>query len=187
MSEMTENQRALSQFNTPAALAERIVDWAMEPYRGGGVLEPSAGSGSLVRELLTYTADVTAVEIDPVHSRALVDTGAAVFSGDFRLMSFARRFAVAVMNPPFEDNQAAKHILHALTMCDRVVAHVPLTTLATKWRLHNLWSGVIVTRMAICATRPRYNGEGGKTDMMTIEVIADTSCAHSRPTMEWWA
>ena len=54
----------LSQFHTPTKLAKRMGAYA-DVLPGMRVLEPSAGGGNIVRELVKAGAEVDAVEIDP--------------------------------------------------------------------------------------------------------------------------
>lgn len=167
-------KRELSQFFTPADLAERIVDWALAPHNDVSpldVLEPSAGRGALALPLAKRGNIVVCVELDPENAALLGKNGFAIVCADF-LRTELRRFDLAVMNPPFENGQAEQHIMHALKFCDRVVAHVPLTTLEGKARRESLWSHVRLERLAVCASRPKYGAKGGATAMCTIDVTA---------------
>jgi predicted RNA methylase len=166
-------RKDLSAWFTPHDLAERIVTWALEPFVVPDpidVLEPSAGRGALVKPLLRRGCDVTAIDIDPDNVSTLEALGCKVLVGDFLEMHAVGPFALAIMNPPFEGGAAEAHIMHALTRADRVVAHVPLTTLEGKARRESLWSRVELHRLAICSSRPRYGAKGGATAMCTIDV-----------------
>jgi 16S rRNA G1207 methylase RsmC len=92
------------------------------PAKGSRVLEPSAGTGSLLRALERWTplADyegVTAIEINPSLVAGINKhfPPVATTCGDF--LRFDPRdlgsFDVIVMNPPFANAQDIAHIQHA--------------------------------------------------------------------------
>lgn len=117
--------RDLGFFPTPAPLARRLV--ALAGVRPGDVaVEPSAGEGAIVAELVAAGAEVHAVEVDPgralrlrerfpkvdVLTRDWLDTHVAALCG--------RAPRAIVMNPPFslEGQREADvaHVAHALEM-----------------------------------------------------------------------
>jgi predicted RNA methylase len=172
---------ALSMWFTPPELAKRIVQWALEPYNEHdllSVLEPSCGQGALIRAMLDTTRIrfVRGIDVDPrnvAHCRARFEAfgGVELDQGDFLKFDPFKEYEMAVMNPPYESAQAEAHILHALKVCKRVVAHVPLTTLEGKKRREGLWSEAYLKRLAICSSRPKYGATGGATAMCTIDVV----------------
>lgn len=105
-------------FATPSDLAARMVELA-DIREGHRVLEPSAGTGALLREIPS-AADVVAVEVNHDLGRALRSFGLAraVICMDFMDMtvSDADRFYRVIMNPPFDNGADIRHIQHALTM-----------------------------------------------------------------------
>lgn len=188
-----------SQWYTAPVLAERIARWAIEPLRDMElcVLEPSAGRGALAIQLwdLHEVRLLKCVEIDPENARELERLGFQVTCSDFRAWEAPHRFDLAVMNPPFEDGAAEAHIIHALKSCDRVVAHVPLTTLEGQDRRSGLWSQAYLKRLVIHSSRPKYSGSrsGGQTAMCTIDVVRrpegqpkNGRVAASGVEVEWW-
>lgn len=115
--------RDLGFFPTPAPLARRLV--ALAGVRPGDLaVEPSAGEGAIVAELIAAGAEVHAVEVDPgralrlrekfpkldVLARDWLDTHVAVVCG--------RAPRAIVMKPPFslEGQREADvaHVTHAL-------------------------------------------------------------------------
>lgn len=107
-------------FPTPAAVADRMMD-AADLAPGLRVLEPSAGTGNLVRAILARGADVVACEIAPrvAEEFALDFPAVSLFVGDFLERTAAELggpFARVVMNPPFHRGEDARHILHAAGM-----------------------------------------------------------------------
>jgi protein-L-isoaspartate O-methyltransferase len=145
-------------FPTPPDLAARMVQLAdIQP--GQRVLEPSAGTGNLLRPVFNrFTgADcgrVVAVEVNPRLADSLRnDRQLRVYANEdnYRIVcaDFLEcngdlgQFDRIVMNPPFEDGSDIKHILHAVTMLKPV--------------------GKLV---AICANGPRQSEK--------LEPLADT-------------
>lgn len=198
----TQN-RALSQWFTPAALARQIVEWALAPrstYQT--VIEPSAGIGNLALAIRTASRPVAigspmCIDIDPENCVRLRAHGFVALCADFLELQpegfddedacELQRFDLAIMNPPFECGQTERHIMHALKFADRVVCHCPLTTLAGKARRESMWSNVQLHRLAICSSRPKYGAEGGKTDMCTIDVtLLDHRGRRDATDVEWW-
>jgi predicted RNA methylase len=196
------HSRKLSQWYTPPDTARRIAEFAFEGASGKhSLLEPSAGRGNLLDACCeTGLVDIdasTAVELDPANVVWLTrkHPGISVVCGDYMTVNLVRTYDVAVMNPPFEEGQTAKHILRALDDCLRVVCHCPLATLAGISRGKELWQKAYLNRLAICSSRPKYGPQGGKTDMCTIEVLdrADVVPFHEQKrglfsctTVEWW-
>lgn len=107
----------LGFFPTPAPLAAELVAAAgVRP--GSYALEPSAGTGSIVKALLDAGAHVTAVEYDRPMRLALpervrspsltVSPFPDFMTADFRGMEFD----FIVMNPPFTKSGQGDHIDH---------------------------------------------------------------------------
>ncbi len=105
-------------FPTPAELAARMVELAeIEPEHR--VLEPSAGTGNILRAI-GDGPDKVAVELNLACVRRLAACGVSglkIHEGDFldcngELGTFDR----VLMNPPFENASDIKHIQHALHM-----------------------------------------------------------------------
>jgi predicted RNA methylase len=202
--EHEERRRDLSQFFTPTELAQRIAAFALEPYRSVltkgtrelHVLEPSCGHGALVKAVEFYAAHhvhLTGVDIDPRNIEVCKsrDWGLgswAFICADFMRVTLRERYDLSVQNTPFEDNQAATHIMHALKFARRVVAHVPLTTLAGQERREMLWDKVNLHRLATCSKRWSYGHDGGgATDMMTVDVtLREQGAPRVATEMEWW-
>lgn len=97
-------------FPTPPDLAARMVALA-GVEAGHRVLEPSAGTGSLLREIQCTGAEVVAVEINP---KLATTIGARC--ADFLACADLGDFDRIVMNPPFERGQDVAHVAHAYGM-----------------------------------------------------------------------
>ena len=114
--------RAVSAFNlfqTPSALAAELVA-AAEIEPGQSVLEPSAGLGRLLLEILKHEpGSVTAVEQSKDCARELFGNfpGVRLMERDFLTVSPDQlgAFDRVCMNPPFKMRRDLKHVFHALT------------------------------------------------------------------------
>jgi phospholipid N-methyltransferase len=136
-------------FPTPPALAKRMVELA-EIQPGMCVLEPSAGTGNIVRAVLdSVDTEVLAYEIN----RDLCSRLSRMFPSyklqarcrDFLTVTdFQGQYERVLMNPPFSNGQDIAHIKHALTFLRpggclvALCANGPrqqaeLRTLATTW------------------------------------------------------
>lgn len=151
-------------FPTPPDLAKRMVELAFE--RGGWgvqvcaemnercrILEPSAGTGNIVRAIqeankspMAASCEVHAVEINP----RLADGLRPLLGDDLRCGDFLSfngelgKFDKIVMNPPFDHGSDIKHVEHAKAMLNpggrlvAIVANGPrqreaLEPLCTSW------------------------------------------------------
>jgi predicted RNA methylase len=125
---VVDQKKSLEQFYTPADLAARMVR-AVDVGPGDYALEPSAGTGSIVKTLLAAGADVVAIEIDPRNAATLAQLGRdftgveySVEHADFLTMPPLHFLhpglvpSVVVMNPPFSNNQDIAHVTRAFDM-----------------------------------------------------------------------
>lgn len=109
-------------FPTPADLAARMAELA-DIETGMLVLEPSAGTGRIVDEILKTSpcSCLRLVEKNLSLSNHLANVykGVSVFPGDFLAKTgweIGGPFDRVLMNPPFENADDIKHILHARSM-----------------------------------------------------------------------
>lgn len=105
-------KKALQFFETPDALAAKMVDLAgLAP--GEIVLEPSAGLGRLVRPMLAKGVRVVAVELDETNAGQLRQIDGLTVHCE-RFEDFQAReaatFDAVIMNPPFANGQDMAHI-----------------------------------------------------------------------------
>lgn len=117
-----DRKKTLEQFFTPTELAERMVRLA-GVHMGSHVLEPSAGSGNLIRPAIASGAVVTAVEIDPTLCASLAALDGAhgsvfAFNADFTgwQPSSLIPIDVVLMNPPFSAGKDVAHVQHAWSL-----------------------------------------------------------------------
>ncbi len=101
-------------FPTPPDVAVRVAAYLrLEP--GLSVLEPSAGTGALVRAIRDAEPDVSlyAIEWDARLAAAL-DCPCADFLAIEPMDCFPFRFDRVAMNPPFSGGADIRHVEHAL-------------------------------------------------------------------------
>lgn len=158
-------------FLTPPALAERMVELAeIEP--GQRVLEPSAGTGNILKAIPAHAVKV-AVEINRELAENLKWThgvagefGLTTYPGDFLELNNLGTFDRVVMNPPFAHAQDIEHIKRACALLKpggRLVAlcangprqNAALAPLADSWEV--LPSGT-------------FNGTGVCAVLLTISI-----------------
>jgi precorrin-6B methylase 2 len=142
---------AANLFPTPPEIARQVVTLAtIQP--GQRVLEPSAGTGSLVRAVREAheEADITAVEINPQLAAGLSGMVRWCECADFLAVGEdLGEFDRIVMNPPFDHGSDLDHIKHAFAL------------LASGGRL-----------VAVCANGPRQREELGEVCTQWIELPA---------------
>lgn len=116
--EVVDMKKEFQFFETPQALVEKIVDLAnVQP--GYMALEPSAGKGAIVLELLKRGAFVFAHELDIKNVNHLnAQFGDhpnmhPVVQADFLTVVDSPAYDVVVMNPPFSKMQDIDHVTHA--------------------------------------------------------------------------
>ncbi len=106
-------------FPTPPELAERMVLEA-EIQPGDSVLDPSAGTGSILRAIVDdgNARAIVAVEINRDLSEALRREFPLSFIHCRDFLEYQRDYPVdrIIMNPPFENAVDIKHIKHAVSM-----------------------------------------------------------------------
>lgn len=163
----------LSQYHTPTKLARRMVEWVY--VRGKTVLEPSAGGGNIVRELVAAgAARVIAVEIDPAWVALLRDEfGRApvdVVEGDFLRLQPMALCDLCVMNGPLNDGVAAEHVARSLEWAPRTTALLRAQDLHGVGRYDQLWCRCDLAREAHLVSRPVFVGEGGATEFDVVDV-----------------
>jgi protein-L-isoaspartate O-methyltransferase len=118
-------------YPTPEPIARAMVE-AADLQPGQWVLEPSAGTGSLVRVIFETNA-VCAVEISSIHCKALTgpdQMAETVDQADFMEWKSDEPFERIVMNPPYSEGRALAHVEKALTHLapgGRLVALLPAT------------------------------------------------------------
>jgi predicted RNA methylase len=176
-------KRDLSQFFTPPDLAERLWLWAWHdraPPHEARILEPSAGRGALVRAMLwrhfARAGHALAFDVDPeniaeLHRLQESASGALeVRQADFLASPVVEGFDLAVMNPPFENDQDIMFLEQACLWCPRAVSIAPARIEHSEGR-SEFWRWHDVRRKVILEKRPRFGGHTtGATDFVILEL-----------------
>lgn len=188
-----------SQYHTPTKLARRMVEWA--DVEGLAVLEPSAGGGNIVRELVRAGARaIEAMEIDPAWVECLRcefadcdESITHVWEADFLKLEngFGWSHDVAVMNPPLNDGVSMQHVAKALELAPRVV------TLLRGGDLHGanryeFWKRFDLHGLALLCRRPPFGGgwHVGKTEFVVADIRRRTGVSFTQVIEHWpddWA
>jgi len=120
----------LQFYPTPVEVIERLL--RDHDFTGMNVLEPSAGTGAIVRELKSRGASrITAVEVNAERAACIQNwPGVIVYRANFLDMKARPEFDWVIMNPPFYGTHWMDHVLHAfdwLKPGGRLVAILPAT------------------------------------------------------------
>lgn len=119
--EITDRKKEFDFFPTPKKVVARLIELAdIEP--GMHVLEPSAGSGNIVRGVFDAApVHITAVEADEARLVELHDnffswanTRLRTIHADFLSLTPEPIYDRVVMNPPFSKRQDIQHVRHAV-------------------------------------------------------------------------
>lgn len=161
--------RDLSQWDTRPETARELVRWAGVDS-SDTVLEPSAGRGNVVAELVRVRARVIAVEIDgarvelmrrrfagkadpsPIHHADFLDFSA-------RMITTGNAFTVVVGNPPYENGLDLEFVLASLMFSPRVVFILRLAFLEGKERHERLWRHHHLAGLRVFSERERFEGD----------------------------
>lgn len=116
-SDLRSTEGALSKdlafYPTPEKVAKRLVDPVC--YKGMKVLEPSAGTGHIVKRLIEKGAVVDAVEVHPDRVKLLESVPGVrnVTCANFLKMAPVAKYDGVFMNPPFYGTHWMQHVRHA--------------------------------------------------------------------------
>jgi predicted RNA methylase len=111
-------QQTFQAFDTPAQVAAQMCQWA-DLTAGDTLLEPSAGTGNLIRAAVEsgiFRADIVAVEIDSKKADKL-NAGEVLCRDFLSIQGFDNQpdgFDKVLMNPPFTGGADIRHVEHAL-------------------------------------------------------------------------
>lgn len=185
-----ERVRERSQWFTPASLARRAVSWAV-PYavEHWTALEPSAGNGRFVDELVRRGLDVTAHEIDPrfVVELRSKNNFAHVIEGDYLAARAPEQpYDLAAINPPYEGGLDGEFLRKVMDESERFVAVLRTDALQGKGRYENVWSRGGVVAIALLVGRPRFDGPSAGSPEHEFCVVKWRRGYAGTPAVEWW-
>lgn len=124
------DQKSHQYYPTPPNIAEIAQEKLTQGMCDADkVLEPSAGTGSLLAGLDVDQKNITCVEVSKLHCEVLKSKGYFVIKGDFIDASKALpKFERIILNPPFADGRWQTHLKAALSCLSdsgRLVAILP--------------------------------------------------------------
>ena len=195
----------LSQWHTPDALAQRIVEWS-ELHRLGPdahILEPSAGGGAFLRGLARagqgFRGHVDAVELDPTWAARIASLPRPMLKYDVENRDYltraapARRYDATIQNPPYEGGLDGLFVEKAMSESDRIVALIRTVALNGKARCERVWSRVghgrewLMRRLAFLSERPDFGGsDGAATDFCVVQLQRAALGELFVLQPEWW-
>lgn len=132
-------KKDLQQFDTPADLAELVVEMA-DIREGDKVYEPSCGPGYLIDAIVKRSRNVFANELDPKRHKECVSRHFSLFGAggigmkDFLTIEPEPTFDRIVANPPFARGQDADHITHMMGFLKPGGVLVSIASPAVKFR-----------------------------------------------------
>jgi len=197
-----EVNASLSQWYTHPGLAERMVRWAFvlpawcRAVRR--VLEPSAGVGNIIWPILDHDrqVEVEAWEIDEKNCQAMLQRNprrTTIHHENFLNADLGNeRFDLAVMNPPFENDQDVQFIMKAASHCDRVVSIVRGVLRHGQNRWSCFWRYIDIVREVVLIERPKFGGAyNPMQDFLIVEfklakVPRNRGQATTGHSIEWW-
>lgn len=212
LDEDQERRLDLSQFYTPAHVADRMWEWSRRPgMPHERVLEPSAGRGSLLRPMYwsSQPKEQVAYDVDPMNVERLRLLARCVQASERRPVLEVRqrdftadldpgRFDLVVMNPPYESDQDIAHLDHALDHSHMVVALVRTTIVHGQTRFRKFWRHADILRRANLVERPEFsipvNGKkppGAMSDFVCLDIRRRRHARRqgevTTQSEEWWS
>jgi predicted RNA methylase len=109
--EVTTN-KDMDYFPTPDNVIEQMIEFG-GVERNSTVLEPSAGTGHIVKKLLAMECKVTCVELNEKRAEELKKLTPAVKCMDFLQCPSSQGYDYVIMNPPFSKQADIDHVCHA--------------------------------------------------------------------------
>lgn len=102
-------------YPTPQELVNIVQEMA-EIKKDDKVLEPSAGTGSLLKNI--DCKKIQCIELNPILARILENKGYNVINEDFEKVKTSDKYNKIIMNPPFGSRMDAKHIVKAFELLE---------------------------------------------------------------------
>lgn len=102
-------------YPTPQEVVNIVQEMA-EIKKDDKILEPSAGTGSLLKNL--DCKKIQCIELNPILTRILKSKGYNVINEDFEKVKTSDKYDKIIMNPPFGSRMDAKHIVKAFELLE---------------------------------------------------------------------
>lgn len=105
-------QKEFQYFSTPDVIADMLVKMSsVNVSKGIRILEPSAGTGSIVKAIYRrYSCNVDCYELMPENREILSRLDYAIIKGDDFTKECTDKYDLIIANPPFSKNQDIDHI-----------------------------------------------------------------------------
>lgn len=150
-------------YKTPAGIVDLLLE--TYPLSGSLWLDPSAGSGTIGRQIKQFYPDIKIKQIDISDKYVDYEVG-SVHVGNFLAYpnNELQVFDGFIMNPPFNlaEEYAVKCLENRISDTVPVIMLQRLGFLESKTR-HLFWQRFPVDRLYILSKRPSFTGDG-KTD-----------------------
>ncbi len=158
-------------------------------WRGGTVLEPSAGRGAFVRAVAVLepkSDGIDAIDIDPIRVnelRGIEGRRVCEYQADFLEWAPQQRgYDLIVGNPPYSHAEA--HVRHALSLrsrCGVVAFLLRLAFLESQERVE-FWKEHPASKVYVLSQRPSFTGGG--TDKAAYGFFVWDKCCRTTTTLE---
>jgi SAM-dependent methyltransferase len=172
-------------FETPKDLARRMVEMA-EVFPGQRILEPSAGKGAILREILSYVETEVRLpvlaewcEIDPARQEACrLVSGRDPVAADFLSVpmdSWDFCWNRILMNPPFSRGRDVEHITHAHKLLAPGGRLVAIASGSVGFRQERRYQAFrdLVAKHGYIEPLPAGTFKASGTDVNTVLVVMD--------------
>lgn len=133
-------------FYTPDFISKELIELANLNSKDI-ILEPSAGEGNLIKNIIKFTENIVAVEINQEAYQELKEkfNDIVIYNQDFLLFRSDIKFDKVIMNPPFNKNEWVKHIKHCFSMLKdngEIFAIIPDALHNSYFKKHILENGI---------------------------------------------
>lgn len=155
--EYTNQRKEFDFFPTPSDIVQQMIDLA-GLKAGMNILEPSAGDGSIVSQLISHGLNIEAYEINPKMEKYLSQIKEKEPEFQFTIANFlnvnpVQRYDRVLMNPPFSKQQDLDHVQHALKFLKPNGTLIAIMSESAFFRENNktihFWSGAMKNRKMV--------------------------------------
>lgn len=172
------DNHALDLFPTPPGLARRMVELA-EPLTGYSILEPSAGTGNIAREIKKAGHECECIELNYTAAEYLKKQGYFVTCADFLEWTPAPACVTydrIIMNPPFSHAADIDHVTHAwnlLTPGGRIIAIMSAGTQYRQDKKSAAFRESILSHATLIETLPAGTFKQSGTNVTSILIVLE--------------
>lgn len=163
----------LDQWFTDPRLAEEFIEWC-QIDEGDSVLEPTVGSGNLLKPILKRTTNVKGYDLDPewaAYCQKLWPEANVECSDFLELEVPTQKFDVCAMNPPLSDGLDGVFLARiGQFWARRTCAIIQTRTFHSDERRKILWDFVKVSRVKFISSRPSFGRGSPMRDFSFVEI-----------------